>query len=848
MQKYIQKIGLGLFFLCATSAVAQVSLPEKKVPVVIVSSLSENVGYRSQMLCLNIASTTNFEIENTQNWIKVIKKGGLVYLQIEQNNDSEERTAEITISDLNKKSVRKVSIIQERNGSSEFIGDLKLTVSSATADRFQPGSGEIANSYDNDMSTLYHSPWGQNVSETNPVTLEYFFSNADRMDYLVYYPRTSGVNGLFGKLSIYYKTRTQTTYQKIGDFDFEKSSSPSIVDLHDYGLPNGLENPTAIKFVVTSGATNESNTGYASCAEMQFFKNQSNESAFEIFADDIFSSLKPSVNQDVIDTLTNPFVKTLAQALYDKTYAKDYRVCQFDCTLNPDTLGKRLHIGSGYTYFQNPTGILFGKGRHVVMVSGIPKGVHVTLDIVKWYDPKNQGQSCEKYPLKNGLNVITKTTDWEGLSYVEYFSGEPENLSTIKLHFVNGRVNGFFDLSKNTNAEWNNLLDNAKYPIVDMVGRHAQCVFPVAYLNKYARSQGRWLTSVYDSIVFWEQRLIGLEKYDIVPKNRVMARVNYNYYMFRDGWGVAFMDDDKSGNLGGTMARVTDPSKLTSSDWDACWGMSHEWGHVHQMQPFFSWGGLGETSNNMNSVYNLQHMGFKTRIEEINRDFMEGTNTIFWNGTWTNGKVIAGNPSTTRKKAYDNRNISILPALCEQMKDSIITDASIDPDKAISYLEIGVFERLALFWRVHCYMTQVKGMKDFTPDLYEHLRESYDASTVYGKYKYAVEARTQLNDSRNKNVVPFQLNFIEQASRIAGYNLYPYFEKYGFFRTIALYYDDYGNYFYLMTKEMKTQFKDYMDSLVQDGTLKEMPSGMLEEMRDTKTTLMSGPDWSSLKK
>lgn len=37
---------------------------------------------------------------------------------------------------------------------------------------------------------------------------------------------------------------------------------------------------------------------------------------------------------------------------------------------------------------------------------------------------------------------------------------------------------------------------------------------------------------------------MGLEKYGKIPKNRVFARVNFNYYMFRDGDGVAYLGDN----------------------------------------------------------------------------------------------------------------------------------------------------------------------------------------------------------------------------------------------------------------------------------------------------------------
>ena len=141
------------------------------------------------------------------------------------------------------------------------------------------------------------------------------------------------------------------------------------------------------------------------------------------------------------------------------------------------------------------------------------------------------------------------------------------------------------------------------------------------------------------------------------------------------------------------------------------------------------------------------------------------------------------------------------------MNDSIISSCKENPDKAISYLETDVFERLVPFWKLQCYFTQ-NGYPDFYPDLYEKMRNSE-------------KEHPELKDlDRSSNVVPFQLNFIRGASLLAGKNLYPYFEKFGFFRILKLSYDDYGNYTYEMTTEMRDRFKKEMEELEKQQLIK----------------------------
>ena len=80
------------------------------------------------------------------------------------------------------------------------------------------------------------------------------------------------------------------------------------------------------------------------------------------------------------------------------------------------------------------------------------------------------------------------------------------------------------------------------------------------------------------------------------------------------------------------------------------------------------------------------------------------------------------------------------------------------------------------------------------------------------------------------NSVPAILNWIRKVSRLTGYNMVPYFEKWGFIRPIAMRVGDYGNKWYLMSEDMLSEFKEDMDALVDSGELKVMPEGMLEDI------------------
>lgn len=205
-------------------------------------------------------------------------------------------------------------------------------------------------------------------------------------------------------------------------------------------------------------------------------------------------------------------------------------------------------------------------------------------------------------------------------------------------------------------------------------------------------------------------------------------------------------------------------------------------------------GGLGETSNNICSRYCTQVYGYKNRLaaafEKAEKNFLEDG--------------MAGKVSGVRRSSG--------------MADSVICAAKgPKADYALSYLEVDVFERLVPFWKLQCYFVK-NGKPDFYPDLYEKMRRSEEEHPELAQL------------SRSENVVPFQLNFVRGASEVAGINLYPYFEAFGFFRLLKLTYGDYGTYHYHLTAEMRDAFKAEMDQMVRDGKLRALTDAELQAM------------------
>lgn len=470
------------------------------------------------------------------------------------------------------------------------------------------------------------------------------------------------------------------------------------------------------------------------------------EKDLAIFKDPLATGLRKNVKKAQVEQLQNVQLKNAALAMLDGKYNASYRLAGYEAKLTPATLGKELMIGDGYSRYENITGIYLPVGQHVVLVQNIPAGKKVNLLVPNWNrhapegmdptkDPAGWGIVKQRFALHNGVNIIDVKNN-DGLAYIDYFSDKPEQEKEIKVHFVDAKVNGYFDIRKHNDTDWNNLVDHAVYPVIDAIGRHIQVVYPAADCKKYAYGRGVELISNYDSLVTRQHRILGLSKYGKEPKNHILARVNYNYYMFRDGDGVAYMGTQP----GNAMPLVVDPDRVIKGD--PCWGFSHEVGHVHQVRPYFNWGGLGEVSNNIFSLYVTTSFGNKSRISE--------------------------------QKNY------------QKAKDSIIA-------RKICYLQDkDVFNRLVPFWQLQLYFAGPGKYTDFYPDLFEAFRKQ-GAGTVSGKGGWG---------DRGNNPAAYQLNFVKTACQVSKTDLSEFFDKYGFFYVGNFDYEDYGNYHYQLTQEM----------------------------------------------
>lgn len=582
-------------------------------PAIIVQPAAfGNVSFEPSELKMTVIANVKLDISlvDTITWLtkteeKTMGDSTFVVLRTTVNPSKAKRETKITIKQHDGELTKWVTVTQ--NGRTDGYevtnpdgveGDSILPISSGRASSFQPG-GEIEKSFDGNMNTLYHSKWSNGNADYFPITLEYNFENIDRMDYLVYYPRTNGANGRFKEVEIWYKTQENPTYTKFSTFDFQGSDLASRVD-----FPQGVVHPTGVRFVVNSGAGD--GQGFASCAEMRFFQKKATASS--IFSDRTYSELNPDVTYEQIMEMDNEFLQNIAKALYLGTYPAEQRVRTYEPYRDPEAIAKEYKINI-YNKLDNPTGMYVKSGEElVVCVGDIPSGERIGLTVMDW----EQGYSATNYTLQPGINKITSTS--KGLLYVIYNTENYESASPVKIHIATGTFNGEFDLSKHSDTDWQNLLKSASVSgYLDLRGEYAQLTFPISYYKNNVSSPTD-LLKAYDKMVWLEHDLMGLHKYNHTIKNRMFfhAITDDGSYMYATSYRTAYHV--------GTLNEILNVNKFKTS---GIWGPAHEVGHMHQTRPGLKWVGTTEVTNNIHSLHVQTTFGNRSRL--ITENMGDGT-------------------------------------------------------------------------------------------------------------------------------------------------------------------------------------------------------------------------------
>jgi hypothetical protein len=308
--------------------------------------------------------------------------------------------------------------------------------------------------------------------------------------------------------------------------------------------------------------------------------------------------------------------------------------------------------------YDNMTGIHVKWGEDLVVFVD-----DLITDMVLRIVNHHEGYGGQDFFLNPGPNRIVSPSN--GLVYLIYNS---ETDHEARVNIASGTINGYFDLEKHTQEDWEKLISDATYSFFDLKGNKAHLTFTTHELREFVTNAPR-LVEVYDSIVLLQQEIMGLYKYDRVPAGRLYYRTNTSpgVYMHATGNATEYAPS--------TLVHIANHESLRG---EHIWGPAHETGHIHQTRPGLMWIGMTEVSVNIYSQHVQTSFGNLSRLQAEN---------------------LPG---------YENRY--------EKAFNEII--AAGIPHGAHN----DVFCKLVPFWQLQLYFAEVRGYKDFYKDVHEQIR------------------------------------------------------------------------------------------------------------------------------
>lgn len=610
----------------------------------------------------------------------------------------------------------------------------------------QPGE-EIAKAFDGDANTIYHTP--HNRSARLPLPLVFHFDKPERIDYMVYMPRRdTGQNGRFLEIDIEYSP-DGANFLSLTSATFVNDARPQQVDF-EVGVV-----ARSVRLIVKKGVG-----GFASAAEIEF-RRHAVGGGFNwrsLFTDESCGELRPGVRAEDIKACPDPLYRDIARRLLAGTY-DEFRVREYKPYLNPWVIANATKTWP-YSVRDNPTGISVQAGDELLV--RVAEGYNRLRIVVQNLDhPNNDGFGGREYSLQKGENRIS--IKQKGLVYVLYMAesiAELEAARPIRIHFITGRVNGYYDSQDPKHrGRWQELLGKAIDPYFDVLGEHTHLTYPT-WRFRTQTADGHALIEAYDEVVKAEKELLGMYRYEDpsrgvyrLPRNRMYLNVMYHQYMYATHHHTGYNDNANALSLTAEGLR------------NGVWGVAHEIGHINQTRPGLAWQGMDEVTVNIKSIYVQTSVFGRPSRWEVERDGM-GRNR--WYKSWN---------TILRNKEYHGLREDGSP-------------------------------KLTPFWQLELYFGRVLGRTPrqqsdkggFYPDLYERIRLEPNLDIPAG------QSNAPLNQSE----------FVYHASKVAGYDLTDFFEKWGFLKIgtdVEMRYDYNRKFSYTLTRERVEDVKQRIKAL-----------------------------------
>lgn len=395
-------------------------------------------------------------------------------------------------------------------------------------------------------------------------------------------------------------------------------------------------------------------------------------------------------------------------------YEKSFRIATYNPHSDPVKWAQRndlMRTSFVYSQLTSPTGITAKKGDVLCLFVDreAPAGTTLKAELAI-----GNSRTGRQIALERGANFIYA----EGKEHVYIrYNIDDENLRIadlpeIKIHIESGRANGYFDLAKHENKAWTEMstLKEAGFMQDDewrMKSRRYTYIFNLSDVERSAtngdfmyRGSYKGLKGVlqaWDAACDMELDFLSVDRYADRFNCLLLAVNQADGKMYATSYGIY--------GVGALNYRLL-VENYEDSEGAGFWGLAHETGHHFQQ------------------LFNMQAS-------------LESSNNLFSNvGLWKMGTNVT-------------RGMS-LPTLIQNCVNS-----------GNSWMDIGLSERMRLYWQLYLYYVEL-GHK---PTFYRELMDKFRNDPL-----------------RSGNGRTDFLKFAKYCCEVAGEDLTEFFECYGFFK------------------------------------------------------------------
>ncbi|MBO7119736.1 MAG: leucine-rich repeat protein [Bacteroidaceae bacterium] len=278
------------------------------------------------------------------------------------------------------------------------------------------------------------------------------------------------------------------------------------------------------------------------------------------------------------------------------------------------------------SYMGNPTGIYaqsYQEPLYVFVDDDVPADATLYIAGIGVDDMFTTGKAGHK--LKKGLNIVDADAD---KYYYILYTVDTKSLTKrvsewpdIKIHIEGGKLEGYFDAARHTDADYKKLLNAATYTTFVAKGKHSVMNIRTSRLRETYSSKIAKAVECLDSLSVWEKDLFGIS--EAVANGE---KAGAPYYLtggdaFYPGYfnNPTYVDNDSPGSVAHStefgIHISLDASKSFLNPYVASYdesGTAHELGH--QLQSPIMLEGTTEGSNDLFSNYCRFFMGHKSSM------------------------------------------------------------------------------------------------------------------------------------------------------------------------------------------------------------------------------------------